>query len=82
MARIVPVQSIPASNYLGATSNSLSMTSGIPPGSILYLFLLYVKSLPDAVTSSQIAAFADDTKVSKRLHQSTMQNNFKGTYLI
>ena len=27
------------------------------------MFLLYVKSLPDVVRSSQIAAFADDTKV-------------------
>ena len=42
------------------------MTSGVPQqGSILgpILFLLYVKSLPDVVRSSQIAAFADDTKV-------------------
>ena len=41
------------------------MTSGVPQGSILgpILFLLYVKSLPDVVRSSQIAAFADDIKV-------------------
>ena len=27
------------------------------------MFLLYVKSLPDVVRSSQVAAFADNTKV-------------------
>ena len=45
------------------------MTSGVPQGSILgpILFLLYVKSLPDVVRSSQIAAFADDTKVFKEI---------------
>ena len=31
------------------------------------LFLLYVNSLPDAVRSSQIAAFGDDTKVFKEI---------------
>ena len=36
-------------------------------GSILgpMLFLLFVNSLPDAVRSSHIAAFADDTKILK-----------------
>ena len=31
------------------------------------LFLLYVNSLPDAVRSSQIAAFADDANISKEM---------------
>ena len=31
------------------------------------LFVLYVNSLPDVVRSSQIAAFADDTKVFKEI---------------
>ena len=31
------------------------------------LFVLYVNSLPDVVRSSQIAAFADDTKVFKKI---------------
>ena len=45
------------------------MTSGVRQGSILgpKLFLLYVNSLPDAVRSSQIAAFAEDTKVFKEI---------------
>ena len=54
---------------LGATSSPLPVSSGVPQGSILgpMLFLLYVNSLPDAVRSSQIAAFADDTKVFKEI---------------
>ena len=31
------------------------------------LFVLYVNSLPDVVRSSQIAPFADDTKVFKEI---------------
>ena len=31
------------------------------------LFLLFVNSLPDAVRSSHIAAFADDTKIFKEI---------------
>ena len=31
------------------------------------LFVLYVNPLPDVVRSSQIAAFADDTKVFKEI---------------
>ena len=51
---------------LGATSSPLPVTSGVPRGSILcpMLFLLYV---PDAVRSSQIAAFANDTKILKEI---------------
>ena len=50
---------------MGATSSPLPVTSGVPQGSILgpIVFRLFVKSLPDVVRSSQIAAFADDTKV-------------------
>ena len=65
MARIVPVQSIP----LGTTSSPLSVTSGVPHGWILgpMLFRLYVYSLPDAVRSSQLAAFADNAKIFKEI---------------
>ena len=54
---------------LGATSSPLPVSSGVPQGSILgpMLFLLYVDSLPDAVRSSHIAAFVDDTKVFKEI---------------
>ena len=53
---------------LGAASQDLEVTSRVPQGSLLgpLLFLIYVNSLSDAVTSSTVAYFADDTKVVKR----------------
>ena len=54
---------------LGAASQDLEVTSRVPQGSLLgpLLFLIYVNSLPDAVTSSTVACFADDTKIVKRI---------------
>ena len=51
---------------LGATSEDLPVTSGVPQGSILEpaLFLLYVNELPEIISSSsRILMFADDTKI-------------------
>ena len=52
---------------LGVSSQTLHVTSGVPQGSILgpVLFLLHVNTLPDAVHSTEIATFADDTKIYK-----------------
>jgi hypothetical protein len=54
---------------LGATSNPLSVTSGVTQGSILgpALFFLYVNDLPSTVKSNQVVMFADDTKLFKEI---------------
>ena len=53
----------------GVTSDSLPVSSGVPQGSILgpALFLLFVNDLPDAIESSDVAMFADDTKIYKKI---------------
>lgn len=66
---------------LGANSQALPVTSGVPQGSILgpMLFLLYANSLSDNVKSSHVATFADDTEVFKPIKSPTdfamLQNN-------
>ena len=64
---------------LGSTSSSLPVTSGVPQGSILgpILFLLYVNDLPDAVSSSTIATFADDTEIFKPIASKTDSNKLQ-----
>ena len=53
----------------GVESSWVSVTSGVPQGSILgpTLFLLYVNDLPNAVKSSKCLLFADDAKFYKRI---------------
>ena len=54
---------------LGATSQELPVTSGVPQGSLLgpILFLLFVDDLPNAVKTSRVASYADDTKIFKSI---------------
>jgi hypothetical protein len=64
---VLPNESSPTRNCtwfnLLRPISDLGRSSGVPQGSILgpVLFALYV--LPDAVTSIQVAMFADDTKM-------------------
>jgi hypothetical protein len=53
----------------GTASEWTNVLSGVPQGSVLgpTLFVLFVNTLPDVVTHSQIYLFADDAKVFKTI---------------
>ena len=58
---------------LGVRSELLSVTSGVPQGSLLgpMLFLLFVSDLPDTFSSSRAACYADDTKVFRTINSAS-----------
>ena len=66
-------------NYI--LSHSVSVTSGVPQGSILgpLLFALYINNLPNCLSSTLPFIYADDTKCTKTISSSDdiqlMQND-------
>jgi len=54
-------------NYKTMNSTCLSMSCGVPQGSVLgpLLFIIYTNDLPNALTNSKCILFADDTTVFK-----------------
>ncbi len=66
---------------IGAISKALPVTFGVPQASIHgpLLFLLYTNDLPSSIVNSNVAAFADDTKIFKVINSRTdamlLQNN-------
>ena len=70
----------------GENSSWNDVTSGVPQGSILgpLLFLLFINDMPDVVTSSTTALFADDCKVFKEIKSrddcSNLQNDLNALH--
>ena len=54
-----------AVSYQGSLSSIGRITVGVPQGSILrlLLFSIYVNDLPNAISSSDVNMFADDTEI-------------------
>ena len=63
----------------GASSSWVEVCSGVPQGSVLgpILFILYVNDLPDSVSFSNIAMFADDTKCFKSIKTTCDASRFQ-----
>ena len=61
----------------GSTSTTLPVTPGVHQGSIFgpVLFSLYVNDYPDAITSSHVAMFADDTKLFHQRQQTASKRS-------
>ena len=68
----------------GYTTDWVSVTSGVPQGSILgpTLFLMYINDLPDVLSHSKCLLFADDAKIFKNIQSvddcHLLQNDIMG----
>ena len=57
----------------GQQSNKLSVTSGVPQGTVLgpILFLIYINDLPDYMKHSTLRLFADDSIIYRQIYSTS-----------